>query len=53
MITHRPGVVRGTDWKQPTLWEKYGSHWSPYLLQKIAVLRQAQQATASTEGGKD
>ncbi len=53
MITHRPGVVRGTDWKQPALWEKYGSHWSPYLLQKIAVLRQAQQTTASAEGGKD
>lgn len=47
------GVVRGTDWKQPALWEKYGSHWSPYLLQKIAVLQQAQQATTSSTGGKD
>jgi hypothetical protein len=32
--------VRGTDWKQPALWAKYGRHWSPYLLHKIEILQQ-------------
>ena len=29
------GIVYGSDWKLPELWEQYGDHFSPYILRKI------------------
>jgi len=36
------GKFRGTDWKLPELWERYGNYFSPYLRKKIVQLK-AQQ----------
>jgi hypothetical protein len=33
------GIVRGSDWQRPELWERYGQHFSPYLLRRIAKLK--------------
>ncbi|NVB36467.1 SET domain-containing protein-lysine N-methyltransferase [Pseudenhygromyxa sp. WMMC2535] len=33
------GRVSGEDWRLPELWERYGSHFSPYLLARIEGLR--------------
>jgi len=33
------GQFRGTDWKLPELWERYGNYFSPYLRKKIAQLK--------------
>lgn len=32
------GVVRGSDWRNPALWEKYRGHFSPYIQRKIDKL---------------
>lgn len=29
------GVVRGTDWRNPALWEKYAGYFSPYVQRRI------------------
>ncbi|MEW5957937.1 MAG: SET domain-containing protein-lysine N-methyltransferase [Chloroflexota bacterium] len=34
------GYVSGNDWTHPELWERYGHHFSPYLLRRIEKLRQ-------------
>jgi uncharacterized protein len=31
--------VTGDDWRNPLLWERYGGHFSPYLLRRIAALQ--------------
>ncbi len=33
------GVVRGTDWRNPALWEKYAGYFSPYLQRRIDKLK--------------
>lgn len=33
------GTVRGTDWRNPALWEKYAGHFSPYLERRIQKLK--------------
>jgi len=33
------GKFRGTDWKLPELWERYGNYFSPYLRKKIALIK--------------
>ncbi|MDX2264665.1 MAG: SET domain-containing protein [Hyphomicrobiales bacterium] len=33
------GNVTGDDWRRPELWARYGQHFSPYLLRRIAALR--------------
>jgi hypothetical protein len=33
------GEVTGNDWRRPELWSRYGAHFSPYLLRRIAALR--------------
>lgn len=33
------GRVTGNDWQLPTLWHKYGDHFSPYLLRRILTLQ--------------
>jgi hypothetical protein len=32
------GTVKGSDWSRPELWERYGAHFSPYLLRRIRAL---------------
>lgn len=34
------GRFTGEDWKRPDLWERYGDHFSPYLLRKINKMKQ-------------
>jgi uncharacterized protein len=36
------GRVTGDDWRNPLLWERYGGHFSPYLLRRIAALQREQ-----------
>jgi hypothetical protein len=36
------GKVTGDDWRNPTLWERYAGHFSPYLQRRIEALRHAQ-----------
>lgn len=36
---HCRGWVSGDDWKRPELWERYGNHFSTYLLQRIDRLK--------------
>jgi len=31
--------VKGSDWTRPELWDKYGPHFSPYLLRRIERLK--------------
>jgi hypothetical protein len=33
------GVVRGSDWRNPALWEKYRGYFMPYLQRRIDALR--------------
>lgn len=33
------GRVSGDDWRLPELWQRYGNHFSPYLLHRIEGLR--------------
>lgn len=35
-------TVRGTDWQNPELWERYAGHFSPYLQRRIDRLRNHQ-----------
>lgn len=35
------GRVSRDDWRNPTLWERYAGHFSPYLQRRIEVLRRA------------
>jgi uncharacterized protein len=44
------GRVTGQDWRRPDLQEKYGPHFSSYLLEKIARLR-ASAAQPRARGG--
>jgi hypothetical protein len=37
------GRVTGNDWRDPSLWERYAGHFSPYLQRRIAAL-QAEQS---------
>lgn len=39
------GRVTGDDWCNPLLWERYGGHFSPYLLRRIAALQREQAPT--------
>ena len=34
------GRVSGNDWRNPTLWERYAGHFSPYLQRRIDALKQ-------------
>jgi uncharacterized protein len=34
------GRVSGEDWRNPTLWERYAGHFSPYLQRRIEALQQ-------------
>jgi hypothetical protein len=34
------GRVSGDDWQNPTLWERYAGHFSPYLQRRIDTLKQ-------------
>jgi hypothetical protein len=36
------GRVTGDNWRNPLLWERYGGHFSPYLLRRIAALQREQ-----------
>ena len=36
------GRVTGSDWRDPTLWDRYAGHFSPYLQRRIAALRREQ-----------
>lgn len=38
---HCRGRVTGNDWMRPDLWKYYGSHFSPYLLRRIDLLKKA------------
>ncbi len=38
------GHVRGTDWRNPELWERYAGYFMPYLQKRIDCLRAAMQA---------
>ncbi len=38
------GVIRGSDWQNPILWERYAGYFSPYIQRRIAKL---QKQTAS------
>lgn len=40
---HCRGRVTGNDWQLPELWARYGEHFSPYLLARIAQLRERPQ----------
>jgi hypothetical protein len=31
--------VTGDDWRNPTLWERYAGHFSPYLERRIRALK--------------
>ncbi|MGZ8400516.1 MAG: SET domain-containing protein [Methyloceanibacter sp.] len=33
------GRVTGDDWRNPTLWERYAGHFSPYLERRIRALK--------------
>jgi hypothetical protein len=33
------GRVSGEDWRNPTLWERYAGHFSPYLQRRIEALK--------------
>jgi hypothetical protein len=33
------GRVTGEDWRNPTLWERYAGHFSPYLERRIRALK--------------
>jgi hypothetical protein len=33
------GRVTGEDWRNPTLWERYAGHFSPYLERRIRTLK--------------
>jgi hypothetical protein len=32
--------VSADDWRNPTLWERYAGHFSPYLQRRIDALKQ-------------
>ena len=34
------GRIAGDDWRNPTLWERYEGHFSPYLQRRIDALKQ-------------
>jgi uncharacterized protein len=34
------GRASGEDWRNPTLWERYAGHFSPYLQRRIEALKQ-------------
>lgn len=36
------GTVRGTDWRNPALWEKYAGHFSPYLQRRIDKIKRGE-----------
>lgn len=36
------GRVTGSDWRDPSLWGRYGGHFSPYLLRRIAALQRGE-----------
>lgn len=36
------GTVRGTDWRNPALWEKYAGHFSPYLQRRIEKIKRGE-----------
>ena len=33
------GLVRGTDWSRPELWEKYNGYFMPYLARRIEAIK--------------
>ena len=35
------GRISGEDWRNPTLWERYAGHFSPYLQRRIEALQQS------------
>ena len=40
--------ITGNDWTKTELWERYGNHFSPYLLRRIEKLRQGQSQNGHT-----
>ena len=38
------GIIRGTDWQIPALWERYDGYYSPYLQRKINARKQEKVA---------
>lgn len=42
-------VVRGTDWQNPALWQRYAGYFSPYLQRRIELLSLVQQAQRPVE----
>ena len=36
------GVVRGSDWRRPELWEKYAGYFSPYIQRRIEKLKRGE-----------
>jgi SET domain-containing protein len=36
---HCRGLVTGTDWQRPELWDRYAGYFSPYLQRRIDALR--------------
>lgn len=36
------GVVRGSDWRRPELWEKYAGYFSPYIQRRIDKLKRGE-----------
>jgi hypothetical protein len=43
---HCRGRVTGSDWMRADLWQRYGSHFSPYLLRRIDRLKKAARRQA-------
>lgn len=35
------GRIRGDDWRDPTLWSRYGDRFSPYLLRRIDAMKRS------------
>jgi len=44
---HCRGRMTGNDWMRPELWNRYGNHFSPYLLRRIELLKKATRRPAA------
>lgn len=43
------GRFTGEDWKLPELWERYGEHFSPYLLRRIKKMKEKMNTDLLTQ----
>ncbi len=43
-------VVRGSDWRNPALWEKYAGYFSPYLARRIEKLKRGGRIHEESHG---